>query len=99
MDTHVYLGLIDADPSVIDKIQRKHNITLDEVREALQWPAAARAAADDHSEHGWRVIAVGETATGRTVIAALLPAPPWAGRAAETWTLKTARWLSDERSG
>ncbi len=93
MGTAVHLGLIVADPSKLALIQQNHSITLEEIRDALQWPAKVRVAEETHPEHGWRVIAVGASATGREVIAALLPEPAWAGLAADTWRVRTARWL------
>jgi len=53
----VYLGLIVADPSIEIKIQEKHNITLREVRDALQWPARAEIAEEAHPVHGYRWVA------------------------------------------
>lgn len=93
MGRSVYLGFISASPGVIDKIRAKHNITLEEVREALQWPAKAQVAEENDEEHGRRWAAVGSTGQGRLVIAALLPEPPRLGSDADTWMLKTARWV------
>jgi hypothetical protein len=92
----VYLGLIVAEPSIERKIREKHQITLAEVREALQWPARAETVEEDHPRHGHRWIATGSCADGREVIACLLPLPPYLGPLADTWTLKTARWLKDD---
>ena len=92
----VYLGLIDADESIKAKIQEKHNITLAEVKEAVQWPARAQVAFEDHPEHGERWIAVGETAEHREVVAWLLPVPEYAEGAADTWRVKTARWVDED---
>jgi hypothetical protein len=93
MGSRVYFGLITADYTIEAKIRQKHSITLAEVREALQWPAQAEAAEDDDPEHGWRVLAYGSTRDGREVFASLVPFPEWAGIDADTWNLKTARWL------
>ncbi|WP_405070420.1 hypothetical protein OG558_12755 [Kribbella sp. NBC_01510] len=93
MGTSVYLGLITADPGIEAKIQEKHHITLAEVREALQWPAQAQTVEEDDPEHGHRWVAVGQSAGDRLVIAWLLPLPPYMGSLADTWTLKSARWL------
>lgn len=89
----IYLGLIEAHPNVVFKIQGKHQITLAEVREALQYPARAQAAVEDHAEHGWRVIAYGFDLNDREVFAALLPLPEHEGERADTWLCKSARWL------
>jgi hypothetical protein len=92
--TSVYLGLIVDDPGIEAKIRGKHyGITLADVREALQWPAQAETVEDNHPEHGHRWVAVGQNAEGRFVIAWLLPLPPYMGSLADTWTLKSARWL------
>ena len=93
MPGSIYIGLIVADLSTIAKINEKHHLTLDEVREALQWPAPARVGYEDHPEPGGRWIAVGTVAGGRDLIAALLPSPMFAGSGADTWVLKTARWI------
>ncbi len=87
----VYLGLIVADPSIEIKIQEKHNITLREVRDALQWPARAEIAEEAHPVRGYRWVALGQS-SGRLVIAWLLPLPEHLGSLADTWTLKSARW-------
>lgn len=88
-----HFGVIDADPSIQQKLREKHGVTLGDVIEALQWPSRALAAEEDHPQHGWRVVAYGRTATGRELMAVLLPAREWEGIAADTWIVKTARWL------
>lgn len=93
MAASVYLGLIIADPSVETKIREKHNITLEQVKDALQWPARAEVAEEDHPNHGLRWIAVGEFSSDRLVIAWLVPLPEYSGSLADTWTLKSARWM------
>jgi uncharacterized DUF497 family protein len=87
-----HLGLILCDAPVEEKIRRKHGIALSEVRLALQWPARAEAAWEDHAEHGPRLVAVGSVERDRLVIAYLLPIPEWDDQA-DTWVLRTARWL------
>ena len=71
----------------------KHQVTLDEVREALEWPAKVRVATEDHPEHGFRWIVIGQIGSSRELIAALLPTPDWEGDRADTWVLKTGRWV------
>jgi hypothetical protein len=89
----VYLGrLVILDEGVIDKLHKKHNITFDEVVEALQWPARARAAWEDHPHYGRRLVANGSVASGRSVLGILKPVPEWDDRA-DTWDVKTARWV------
>ena len=83
----VYIGHIEVDATVLDKIRRKHHLTVAEVREALQWPARPDVRWEDHSEHGLRLVAVGQTATGRNLMAALRPVDETDG----TWRLCTAR--------
>ncbi len=89
----VYLGrLVITDPAVTDKLHRKHDITYEDVVEALQHPAQARAAWDDDPYYGPRVIALGSVADGREVIGYLKALPEWDDHA-DTWDIKTARWV------
>ena len=87
-----HLGVIEITPAIEYKIRRRHNITGLEVREALQWPAEAETAWENHEEHGRRLVAIGRAATGRLVIGWLLPLPEW-DENSDTWTLKSARWV------
>jgi hypothetical protein len=89
----VYLGrLVVLDEGVIDKLHQKHNITFDAVVEALQWPARADAAWEPHEAYGWRLVARGSVASGRRVLGILKPVPEWDDHA-DTWDVKTARWV------
>jgi hypothetical protein len=88
----MHLGRLVIDPPVEDKLQRKHGVTYDEVVEAIQWPARARAAWEDHPVHGRRVVATGSVASGRQIICALEPLPDW-DENADTWNIRTARWV------
>lgn len=88
----MYLGLLTIDEQTRDKLHRKHNITFDDVVEAIQYPARAEAGWEDHPDYGWRVVAVGTNATGRPVICYLVPVPEWDDYA-DTWEIKTARWV------
>lgn len=88
----IYLGILEFDPSIRSKVNGKHHVTPDEVREALQWPARAETAWEEHPEHGRRVVALGSTADGREVVAWLLPLPHW-DDGTDTWIVKTARWV------
>lgn len=83
----IYIGYVDVPPAIEDKIRKKHNLTGDEVREAMQWPAAARAAWEEHPVHGRRVIASGHTYSGRPILAWLQPVDVSDG----TWRLRSAR--------
>jgi hypothetical protein len=83
-----YLGFLIIDAAIEDKLRHKTpSLTGEEVREALQAPAAARAGWEDHPVHGRRVIAEGTTASGRVILAALHPIDETDG----TWVVKTAR--------
>ncbi|MBK5218037.1 MAG: hypothetical protein JJE02_10675 [Propionibacteriales bacterium] len=93
MSSSIYIGKLVAEPSIEAKINQKHNVTLDEVREAIQWPAVAEAAKEEHPVHGIRWVCVGTVADGRQLIAWIMPRPPHFEESADTWTLKTASWL------
>jgi hypothetical protein len=66
------------------KIQSKHGITPDEVREACHRPRQARW--HDHPEHGRRLLVLGRTAGGRKLKIILQPVDPDDGH----WRLRTA---------
>jgi hypothetical protein len=66
-----------VDSAVVDKLNRKHQVTAAQVIEAFEWPAHARAGLEDHPEHGERWVAVGTTANGRRIIGWLVPIPEW----------------------
>lgn len=89
----IYIGLVLVDPSVVDKLNRKHNVTEAEVKEALQWPARIRGGWEEDPEHGKRWVTIATVASGREMLAALLPSPAWADEQAETWVVKSARWV------
>lgn len=83
-----HIGWIYIDPSIEFKIRHKSpSLTGEEVREALLWPASARSQWEEHDVHGRRLIAMGETSTGRVILAALTPVDAQDG----TWSLRTAR--------
>lgn len=89
----MHFGLIVVDPAVEDKLHRKHKgITHRDVVEAVQWPARPQAAWDEDEEHGRRVVALGTNAADRTLICWLQPIPDWDDDA-DTWTIRTARWV------
>jgi hypothetical protein len=83
----VYIGYVDIPSSVEMKIREKHQVTGDEVREAVQWPARAQAGWEDHPEHGLRVLALGQSYAGRVILVVLQPVDPTDGY----WRLRTAR--------
>lgn len=70
--------------------QTKHQITLQDVVDAVQWPASARIAFDDDEEHGPRWIAVGTDSNQRTLYIVLRPVPLVFEELAETWEVVTA---------
>lgn len=87
-----YLGLLTINGPTNDKINCKHHITFDEVREAIQWPAPTEVTWEDHPYYGWRLLAYGIVAAGRGVFCVLKPVPPWDDYA-DTWEVQTARWV------
>lgn len=92
MSGSIYIAEVIIDPPIEAKIQGKHNLTAAQVREAIQYPAKAESAFDSNEEHGPRWLVVGEC-DGRSIVAAVLPVPSYEGPNAETWVLKTARWV------
>jgi uncharacterized DUF497 family protein len=89
----VHLGRLVIDEPTRDKLHRKHDITFEDVVEAIQWPARARAAWEEHEVYGRRLVAVGSVASRRQVICILKPMPEWDDNA-DTWDVKTARWVA-----
>ncbi|MDA2893427.1 hypothetical protein PDG61_21105 [Mycolicibacterium sp. BiH015] len=90
----MHFGQLRIEPPTEDKLHRKHDgITFDDVVDAIQAPAETEAGWEYSDEHGWRVIALGTDARGREVICALIPIPEWDDYA-DTWMIKSARWLS-----
>jgi hypothetical protein len=78
---------VRIDETVADKIRTKHNMTPEEVREALVLRPDVDRRWENHPEHGRRLLAEGTTYEGRPVLAALLPVDVDDG----IWMLKTAR--------
>lgn len=83
----VWIGRVVIDPAAEAKINGKHNVTFDEVREAVEVGAATAARWHDHPLYGTRLLARGLTAAGRNLIVTLVPVD----RDEETWECKTAR--------
>ena len=86
--TSIYIALVEVDDD--SHISTKHNLTLQDVRDAVQWPAKARAALDHDENHGSRWLAMGTDSRGRDLIVWLAPVPRAFGEVAETWLLITA---------
>jgi hypothetical protein len=85
----IYLGDILCPAPVVEKINLKHGVSEDEVREAVQWPARPKAywIGLDDDPRGPRAVAVGRTRAGRLLQVVLYPV----GDSAEgTWRLGTA---------
>lgn len=66
------------------KIQSKHGVTPDEVREACAAPI--RTGWHEHPVHGRRLLLIGLTESGRTLKVILQPVDETDG----TWSLRTA---------
>lgn len=82
-----YIAQVLIDPSIEAKIKTKHNVTSDDVRSALEYPARVSAAWEEHPDHGRRLVASGTTRTGRPILAWLEPVDETDG----TWRLRSAR--------
>ena len=86
----IYIGDIICPAAVVEKINLKHGITEQDVRDAVQWPTRPRDAfwiglGDD--QRGPRAVALGTTGDGRVIQVVLYPV----GHPAEgTWRLGTA---------
>ncbi len=85
-----WIGDIIFDPRVEEKIRTKHNVAPWEVREAVALGAADSASWERHAKHGERLVAVGRTGNGATLIVYLKPIDRSDGR----WVCLTARRLS-----
>jgi hypothetical protein len=73
---------------VAAKLASKHNVTEQDVREALVLTRLERAGWDYDYQKGWRLLATGTTADKRRLNAVLYPADERDG----TWWLGTAMW-------
>lgn len=82
-----YIGWVIVDPGVERKINKKHQLTVADVREAFQWPARAQGFWEDHERHGLRYVIKGTNSAGRVILGALQPVDETDG----TWALRTAR--------
>ena len=88
----VYIGLIMISPATEVKIQSKHGITPDEVREACSAPIASGWHTDQVK--GRRLLLTGRTAGGRLLKVVLQPVDVRDG----TWSLRTALVAKSKRS-
>lgn len=80
--------LLPPSSSLIDKLHRKHGVTLDEVREAVILTDVRSSVWDWHPDpaRGWRLLVTGTTYAGRGLLVVLYPVDEQDG----TWRLGTA---------
>jgi hypothetical protein len=81
-----YIGVIVCSSRVLEKINSKHGVSIDEVRDAFQWPATPARASWVEDHRGRRLAVEGFTARGRRIRAVLYPVDVTQG----TWRLGTA---------
>ena len=90
MPSDLYLGQIDCPDQVVQKINSKHGITEQDVRDAVQWPARPIEVywiGLDDDPRAARAVAIGDTADQRRITVVLYPVDgPFEG----TWRLGTA---------
>lgn len=79
-----YIGYIEISAAMAEKLQSKHGITPDEVREACH--RYIQAGWHHHEVHGERLLVIGETRAGRKLKVILQPVDVTDG----TWRLRTA---------
>lgn len=80
--------LVTPSPALVDKIHQKHDVTLDEVREAVILTEVERSGWDwdPDPSRGWRLIVIGTTYAGRRLFVVLYPVDQGEG----VWRLGTA---------
>lgn len=85
-----WIAEVEIPPQTAAKIRQKHDVTPEEVREAVCWGAAEEARWHTHPVHGRRLLAVGTPYHGSyRVLVVLAPLDRADGR----WRCKTAiRW-------
>lgn len=81
-----WIAVLIFTPEVSAKIQAKHNLTEDEVRQAVCFGGHREARWHDHPDYGLRLVVKGETADGRPLMAYLHPVDRTDG----TWECRTA---------
>jgi hypothetical protein len=86
----VYIAEVRISPTVRAKLATKHQVTEQDVSEALVLTPLERAGWEHHRERGWRLLVTGKTADGRRLNAVLYPADEPDG----TWWLGTAMWAA-----
>lgn len=83
----IWIGEIVITPEVEAKINAKHDVTADEVREAAAFGAAWEARWHSHPVYGDRLLVKGDTYQGRPLLVTLKELDETDGR----WEYKTAR--------
>ncbi|HEV7828160.1 MAG TPA: hypothetical protein VGP04_04770 [Pseudonocardiaceae bacterium] len=80
--------LLPPSAELIDKIHRKHDVTLDEIREAVILTDVESSVWDWHSDpaRGWRLLVTAKTYVGRRLLVVLYPVDEAEGM----WRLGTA---------
>jgi predicted AAA+ superfamily ATPase len=71
-----YIADVKVSHAVEAKIQSKHNVTIDEVREAVVLCEVIRSYIEYHPEKGERLLVTGRTAERRVLNVVLYPAEP-----------------------
>lgn len=80
----VYIGRVEISPAMAEKLQSKHGLTPDDVRDACSAPI--RPGWQDHPQHGRRLLLTGFTRQGTLLKVILQAVDPRDG----TWRLRTA---------
>jgi hypothetical protein len=65
----VWIAQVEFDPEIASKVQTKHNISPDEVREAICFGKHRRAFWDEHPDYGRRLIVIGDNYMGESIAA------------------------------
>jgi hypothetical protein len=85
----VWIAQVEFDPEIASKVQTKHNISPDEVREAICFGKHREARWDDHPQYGRRLIVIGDNYLGESIVAYLKPIDQrdgiWECRTAMPW--------------
>jgi hypothetical protein len=91
----VAVAIIDLQfrPGGLAKLSGKHDLTEDDVRTLIQWPARVPVVFDDDPQHGPRWVVLVRLSGGDAFFAALVPLPEYDGEGATSWQLITAYWI------
>jgi hypothetical protein len=91
MPARVWIAQVEFDPEVVTKLQTKHNISPDEVREAVCFGAHREARWHTHPQYGRRLIVIGDSYAGMPIVAYLKPIDQTDG----IWDCRTAMIWDD----